>query len=92
MKDFESISERQKGRKRSSVLHRIAYRLHYAMYSLLLLGLLLLAFAEGLRLLGAGLVVLALIGFVVFGKLQDRTAPKDDFDADENGNAKPNYR
>ncbi len=89
---MEQFTRQQKGKKRSSILYRIAYRLHYAMYSVLLLGLLLLVFTKEQRLLGIGLSILALIGFVVLGKLKDKTAPRDDFEADENGNAKANYR
>lgn len=80
------------GRKEASILHRALHRLHYTMYSLLLLGLLMLVLVEGERLLGVGLMILALIGLVVFAKLRDKTAPEDDFESDENGNAKPNYR
>ncbi len=90
MKNFDRVSIQQGGKKSSSILHRIAHRLHYAMWGLLLLGLLLLF--VGFYLEGLGLIVLAIIGFVVFAKLRDKTAPKDVFEADENGNAKPNYR
>ncbi len=73
------------------MLNRIFYRLRYGTYSLLLLGLI-LVFIEGYRLWGVVAILLALVSFFVLNWLVDKTADKLDYEADENGNAKPVYR
>lgn len=72
------------------MIHRLLYRLRYGNYSLLLLGLI-FVFIEGYRLLGVGLIIISIIAFIVLNWLIDKTAKKTDYDADENGNAKPRY-
>ncbi len=89
---FGEQSSIKKGQKKASIFNRICHRLHYGMWSVLTLGILTVLLVDGHRLEGVGLIVLALIGFVVFKKLANTTEPEDDYDADENGNAKPNYR
>ncbi len=86
------INSIDKSRGKTSIFHRICHRLHYMMYSVLILGVLMLALVEGHRLEGLGLIALALIGFVVFDRLREVSAPEDTVDRDENGNAKANYR
>ncbi len=83
------IKSTQKG---ASIFNRICHRLHYGMYSVLTLGILTVILSEGYRWEGVGLILLSLIGFVVFKKLANATERGIDYDADENGNANPNYR
>lgn len=73
------------------MINRLCYRLRYGNYSLLLVGLILI-FIEDFRVWGIIAIVTSIVAFVVLNWLIDKTANKPKYDADENGNAKPNYR
>lgn len=88
---FESKRSYRSSNSDTPIITRIFYRLHYAMYSVLLLGIISI-FIDGYRLVGVFLILGACIGFVLFNYLIRKTTPKDHFDSDEDGNANPNYR
>lgn len=73
------------------MLNRIAHRLKYTMGSAFFAGVLMLFFKE-YRMLGAYLMVIGLVLCFFFNWLSEKTNPKHTYKADENGNAKPNYR
>ncbi len=73
------------------LIHRYFYRLQYAMaYSFG--GGFILLFFEKQRTLGITGIIVGFFGYFIFGWLAEKTMPKEEYDADENGNAKPNYR
>lgn len=73
------------------MLNRIAHRLKYTMGSAFFAGIIMVFFKEH-RTLGFYLVVIGLVSYFFFSWLSEKTDPKHTYEADENGNAKPNYR
>ncbi|MBV7441028.1 hypothetical protein KRX57_06310 [Weeksellaceae bacterium TAE3-ERU29] len=73
------------------MLHRIFYRLKYTFSSGLLGGIILLFFAEWKK-LGIWLIVVGATLYFICEWLERKTKPKQTYDADENGHAKPKYR
>ncbi len=73
------------------MLKRIVARLRYLSYSILLLSILFL-FSEENRINGIGGIFLSIGIFIFSNWYLNRPNPEDEYEADENGNAKPKYR
>ncbi|MBS9766819.1 MAG: hypothetical protein KGV44_04690 [Flavobacteriaceae bacterium] len=73
------------------LIYRYCYRLQHSMAYCFGGGFILLFFEKS-RTLGITGIVVGFFGYFIFGWLAEKTTPKEYYDADENGNAKPNYR
>lgn len=73
------------------IINRWAHRLKYFAVCLALYGLIALVFID-LSWFHASFLIAGILLFVAFIFIESSTDPSETYDADENGNAKPNYR
>ncbi len=73
------------------MIKRIVVRLRYLSYSILLLSILFL-FSSEYRIFAIGGIILSVGIFIFSNWYLNKPNPEDEYEADENGNAKPKYR